>query len=97
MQVILFSTDPKDCGVCAEAEKKFKQIFAEELKTEEAAIVRIDDNETAQEIWATNGLPLAPVVVITTDEGKVLDQWETGEIPEFNTVTVDEPAPAAKT
>ncbi len=96
MQVILFSTDPKECGVCSEAEKKFKQVFAEELKSEEAAIVRIDESEKAQEIWATHGLPLAPVVVITTDEGKVLDSWETGEIPEFNNPIIEDKSEKAE-
>lgn len=94
MQAVLFTTNPEDCNVCAEAVKNFKKVFADELKTEEAAIVYIDKDEGAQEFWATHQLPLAPVVVITTDDGKVLDRWETGEIPEFEETKAPEPAAA---
>ncbi|MDD4986054.1 MAG: hypothetical protein PHQ43_09735 [Dehalococcoidales bacterium] len=82
MQAILFTGNGEDCNLCAEAEKKFKELYAEELKNDEATIANMDKDEGAYEFWATHGLPLAPVVVIATDSGKIIDQWETGEIPE---------------
>lgn len=82
MQAILFTGSKEDCNLCAEAEKEFKKRFAEEIKNDEAIIANMDEDDGAYQFWATHGLPLAPVVVITTDSGKVIAQWETGELPE---------------
>ena len=95
MQAILFVSE--DCDLCKEAEKKFKEVFAEELKNDEAVIMNVDKDEGGMEFWATHQLPNGPVVVITTDSGKVVDSWDTGEIPDLNDPKIYEKQPVDKT
>lgn len=95
MQVILFVGNGEDCDLCAQAEKEFRQRFKEEIKNDEAVIANMDEDEGAYEFWATHGLPLAPCVVITTESGKVVDQWDTGELPpaEEESLAANRPTP----
>lgn len=71
-----------ECPPCKEAEAVFRERWAEEIASGEAIVSNIDEDEGAQEFWATHELPLAPVIVVTTDTGKlvtILDPMETTE------------------
>lgn len=96
MQAILFVGNKEDCNLCAEAEKEFKKRFAEEIKNDEAMVANMDEDEGALEFWATHGLPLAPCVVVTTESGKVVAQFETGELPELDEPALPEKQPIDK-
>lgn len=46
-------------------------------------MANMDEDEGAYKFWATNELPLAPVIVVTTDTGKLvttLDPLEPAEL-----------------
>lgn len=71
-----------ECPPCVEAEAVFRERWAEEIASGEAIVSNIDEDEGAQEFWATHELPLAPVIVVTTDTGKlvtILDPMESTE------------------
>ena len=70
MKLILLSSD--DCDICDEAEAKFKKDFWRELDSGEAKIVNLDQDEEFQEVFITNELPLAPIVLIMTDRNKIV-------------------------
>ena len=70
MKLILLSSD--DCEICVEAEEKFKKDFWRELDSGEAKIVNLDQDEEFQEVFITNDLPLAPIVLIVTDTNKIV-------------------------
>ena len=70
MKLVLLSSD--DCSICDEAEKKFKKDFWRELDNGEAKIVNLDQDEEFQEVFITNELPLAPIVLIMTDRKKIV-------------------------
>ena len=91
MKLILLTGE--DCGPCEDAEKGFKKAFWRELDTGEAKIVNLDQDEDAQEMFIENDLPLAPIVILTTDAGKVLSHIEPKDI--VDSVTKASPAPAA--
>lgn len=79
-KLILLTSE--DCPPCLEAEAVFRQRWTEEIASEEAIVSDIDKDEGAQEFWAVNELPTCPVLVVTTDGGKlitVLDPMETEE------------------
>ena len=61
-----------ECPPCEEAEKVFRERWAEEIASGEAIVSDIDKDEGAQEFWAVNELPLCPVVIVTTDGGKLI-------------------------
>jgi len=71
-----------ECPPCKEAEAVFRERWAAEIASGEAIVSNIDEDEGAQEFWATHELPLAPVIVVTTDTGKlvtILDPLESTE------------------
>lgn len=70
MKLILLSSD--DCEICDEAEEKFKKDFWRELDNGEAKIVNLDQDEEFQEVFITNELPMAPIVLIMTDRNKIV-------------------------
>lgn len=82
MKLILLTADKDECPPCEEAEKQFKKAFWREIEAGEARIVDLDSDEQAQEVWMENDLPLAPIVILTTDAGKVVSHIETKDILE---------------
>ncbi len=61
-----------ECPPCDEAKEAFKKRYKEELDSGEANIVNLDEDEKAQEIWIKNELPLAPVMVVMSDQEKII-------------------------
>ena len=80
MKLVLLSSD--DCSICEEAEKKFKKDFWRELDNGEAKIVNLDQDEEFQEVFITNELPLAPIVILVTDKNKVISHIEAKDLLE---------------
>jgi len=80
MILTLFTGD--ECPPCTEVEEAFKKRYKEEIGSGEADIVNLDENEAAQQFWAEHDLPLAPVMVVTTDSGKLISVIEAEEIME---------------
>ena len=80
MKLILLTGD--ECPPCEEAVKQFKKKFWRELDNGEAKIVNLDEDEAAQEVWMENDLPLAPIVILTTNDGKVISHIETKDLLE---------------
>lgn len=80
MILTLFTGD--ECPPCTEVEEAFKKHYKEELDSGEADIVNLDDNEAAQQFWTEHSLPLAPVMVVTTDNGKLISVIEAHELLE---------------
>ena len=74
MKAILLTSD--DCSICDEAEKRFKKDFWQEIDRGEAKIVNLDQDEEMQEMFITNDLPLAPIVLLVTDRGKLVAHIE---------------------
>jgi len=91
MKLILLTGE--DCPPCEDDEKQFKKVFWRELDNGEAKIVNLDQDEEAQEMWMNNDLPLAPIVILTTDSGKIISHIETKDIIEG----VKEASPVAAT
>ena len=81
MNVILLTGN--DCDICDEDKKKFKKAMEEELKSGEAEITNMSEDDDALQFWATHNLPVAPVVIMTTDTGKVLDVMTVDELIEI--------------
>ena len=80
MNLTLLIGNAEDCPPCKEAEAVFRERWAEEIASGEAIVTNMDEDEGAYEFWATHELPLAPVIVVTTDSGKLittLDPMET--------------------
>ena len=69
MNLVLLTS--KDCSICEEAEKAFREKFKEELESGEADVVDLEEDEQAQQIWQQNDLPLAPVIIVISDGMKV--------------------------
>ncbi|GAI51187.1 unnamed protein product, partial [marine sediment metagenome] len=80
MILTLFTGD--ECPPCTKVEEAFKKRYKEEIGSGEADIVNLDENEAAQQFWAEHDLPLAPVMVVTTDSGKLISVIEAEEIME---------------
>lgn len=78
MILTLFTGD--SCPPCQEVEEAFKKRYKEEIGSGEADIVNLDENEAAQEFWVTHELPLSPVMVVTTDSGKLISVIEAEEL-----------------
>ncbi len=70
MNIILLTSE--SCGVCNETKELFKKKYADELKSGEADICNLDEDEGAQQFWAENELPLTPVVVVVSDKQKII-------------------------
>ena len=78
MRIILLTGE--DCPPCDEAVEKFKKEFWRELDSGEAKIVNLDQDEEAQKLWMENDLPLAPVVLLVTDQNKIISHIEPKDI-----------------
>lgn len=74
-----------DCPPCQEDEATFKQVFKDEIKSGEAEIVNLSEDEDALAFWAEHDLPVTPVVIITTDKGKVIDILSVEELVDIQT------------
>lgn len=70
MNLVLFTGN--DCPVCEEVEAKFKHLFKEELDSGEADIVNLDEEEDAQQFWMENELPLAPTLIVVSDQKRLI-------------------------
>lgn len=80
--IILMTGNAEDCPPCKEAEAVFRERWAEEIASGEAIVANMDEDDGAYEFWATHELPNAPVIVVTTDTGKlvtILDPLESAE------------------
>ena len=64
MNLVLFTGN--GCEPCHEVEEAFKKRYGE------ADIVNLDEEEDAQQFWMENDLPLAPVMVVVSDEKKLI-------------------------
>ena len=80
MILTLFTGD--ECPPCTEVEQAFKKRYEAEIASGEADIVNLDTNEAAQKFWTEHDLPLAPVMVVTTDNGKLISVIEAQELLE---------------
>lgn len=81
-KLILLTGNAEDCAPCKEAEAVFRERWAEEIVSDEAIVANMDEDEEAYEFWATHELPNAPVIVVTTDGGKLIDILNPMEINE---------------
>ncbi|MBA7469513.1 hypothetical protein ES705_26274 [subsurface metagenome] len=70
MNLVLFTGN--DCEPCAKVEEAFKKRFKQELDSGEADIVNLDEEEDAQQFWMENELPLAPTMVVVSDQKKLV-------------------------
>ena len=70
MNLVLFTGD--ECPVCHEVEEAFKKRYKEELDSGEADIVNLDEDEESQQFWIENELPLAPTMVVVSDQKKLV-------------------------
>ena len=70
MKLRLFTGN--DCPPCDKVKEAFKQRYKEELDSGEADVVNLDEDEKAQKIWMENELPLAPVMVVMSDQEKII-------------------------
>ena len=77
MKLVLLTSD--DCSICDEAVVKFKKDFWQEIDRGEAKIVNLDEDEDAQEMFITNDLPFAPIVLIVTDKDKLVAHIESDD------------------
>jgi glutaredoxin len=78
MNLILFTGN--DCDPCHQVEESFRQHFKEELDSGEADIVNLDEDEGAQQFWMENELPVAPVVVVVSDQKKLVSVLDPSEL-----------------
>jgi len=86
MNLVLFTGN--GCEPCHEVEEAFKKRYKEELASGEADIVNLDEEEDAQQFWMENDLPLAPVMVVVSDEKKLITILDPKEL-------LEEASPAA--
>ena len=70
MKLRLFTGN--DCPPCDEVKKAFQERYKEELDSGEADVVNLDEDEKAQKVWMENELPLAPVIVVMSDQEKII-------------------------
>lgn len=70
MQLVLFTGN--ECNVCHEVEEAFKKRYKEELDNGEADIVNLDEEEDSQQFWMENDLPVAPIMVVVSDNQKLI-------------------------
>jgi len=82
VNLTLLIGNAEDCPPCKEAEAVFRERWAEEIASGEAIVTNMDEDEGAYEFWATHELPLAPVIVVTTDGGKLVDILDPMDITE---------------
>ena len=70
MNLVLFTGN--ECEPCREVEEAFKKRYKAELDSGEADIVNLDEEEDAQQFWMENELPLAPTMVVVSDQKKLI-------------------------
>lgn len=87
MNLVLFTGD--ECPVCHEVEEAFKRRYKEELDNDEADIVNLDEEEDAQQFWIENDLPLAPTMIVVSDQKKLVTILDPMEL-------LEKASPAAK-
>ena len=80
MNLVLFTGN--ECPPCQEVEEAFKKRYKEELDSGEADIVNLDEEEDAQQFWMENDLPLAPIMVVVSDEKKLITILDPKELLE---------------
>jgi len=96
MKLRLFTGN--DCPPCDEAKEAFKKRYKEELDSGEADVVNLDEDETAQKIWMENELPLAPVMVVMSDQEKIITILDPTELLKEASPAIEaETAPAEST
>lgn len=78
MNLVLYTAN--DCNICHQAEEAFRKAYKEEIAKGEAEVVNLDEDEDAQELWAENELPLAPVMIVVSDQRKVITVLDPGEL-----------------
>lgn len=78
MNLVLFTGN--ECPICHEVEEAFKQQYKEELDSGEADIVNLDEEEDAQQFWMENALPLAPTMVVVSDQKKLITVLDPTEL-----------------
>lgn len=70
--LILLIGNAEECPPCKEAETVFRERWSNEIASGEAIVANMDEDEGAYEFWATHELPVAPVIVVTSDTGKLI-------------------------
>ena len=80
MNLVLFTGN--DCPPCQEVEEAFKKRFKQELDSGEADIVNLDEEEDAQQFWMENDLPLAPTMIVVSDQKKLITILDPRELLE---------------
>ena len=80
MNLVLFTGN--ECPICEEVEEAFKKRYKEELASGEADIVNLDEEEDAQQFWMENDLPLAPTMVVVSDQKKLITILDPKELLE---------------
>ena len=80
MNLVLFTGN--ECPPCTKVEEAFKKRFKAELDSGEADIVNLDEEEDAQQFWMENELPLAPTMVVVSDQKKLITILDPGELLE---------------
>lgn len=80
MQLVLFTGD--GCQPCHDAEEAFRKRYKEEIASGEADIVNIDEDEQAQQFWAENELPVAPVMFVLSEGNKIITVLDPHELLE---------------
>ena len=88
-QIVLLTAN--DCNVCEDVKRRFEEKYADELKSGEAAVYNVDENEDAKEFAAKCGLGPGPQLVVVTETEKLLtrldlDKELPSQIPEVDTV-----------
>ena len=68
-----------DCPVCDDVKAAFKREYKKEIDSGEADIVNLDEDEKAQQIWMENELPLAPTMIVITDNLKIITVLDVDE------------------
>jgi hypothetical protein len=80
VQMNLILLTGNECKVCHDVEEAFKKKYADELKSGEADICNLDEDEQAQQFWFENELPLAPVVVVVSDKMKLISVLDPSDL-----------------
>ncbi len=91
MNLVLLVGD--DCGACEEVEAVFRHEYKKELDSGEADIVNLDRDEKAQQIWMENELPLAPTMIVISEDLKIITVLD---VDEFVKKAKAQASPAAK-
>lgn len=61
-----------ECPPCDQVEDAFRKKYQDELDRGEAEVVNLDHDEEAQRFWAENELPVAPALLVVSENEKVI-------------------------